>query len=187
MPFTSDGGPSFSTATSQAATLPGGRSAGDLLLLYIPVRVTGTAGTNDAISVSTGWVLHGSRVRRVASSADVALEVWWRIATNTAADAATVTVGTNIASNGWGTHIVGFSNINQSSPFDVTAVTSSGAAANTFTPTGVTTVSGGTEAYSFVAVANSTQNPALIAPLNGFFTASLGSTVTGLWLAEGVA
>lgn len=158
------------TGTSKTLTPAAGTLAGDLLLLLVNVRAGGTAGVNDALTVSAGWTLYGARVRQTVTTGgtDEVMELWWRIATGS--DSVTVTkVGSDLGSPA--AKLFTYKGISDATPFDVAGVASQGAAGATtqFTPSGVTPVTDGAEVLSFIGIGNATINyPGLAAAAQGF-------------------
>ncbi len=127
-----------STATSATVPLPPGYLKGDLILFFIAGRPSGSAGSNDTITVPAGWTQRGSRQRLEVGILDAVSELWYKVATSTN-DSNTVSVGTAFSgTEGWVMQTFAYRGVNQSSPFSATNVGGTNASSVTFTPTGAT-------------------------------------------------
>lgn len=183
-----------STATSAIAPLPSGYLKGDLILFVIAGRASGTAGSNDTITVPTGWTQRGSRQRFEVGINDLVLELWYKIATSTS-DSNDVSVGTAFSgSEGWVMQTFAYRGVNQGSPFSSTNVGGTNSSAVTFTPTGATPAplnsSNRSRVVTFVVSADN--NMLAFDSSRGFFTRtgsneSVGSPVGVTGIAPAVS
>ncbi|MBI4090482.1 MAG: hypothetical protein HY422_00490 [Candidatus Komeilibacteria bacterium] len=131
------------TTSPLSAALPSGIAAGDLLLLIIVGKPSGTAGTNDTITPPGGWTQRGSRTRQEIGTDDLMIEVWYKIAGTSESDPSTSagTVFTGGTSEGWSVQVAAYRNVDTSSPFDIADPSTAGsAAAATLAPPNITTI-----------------------------------------------
>lgn len=123
--------------------LPSGLAQNDLMLCSVAGRPSGSAGTNDGITMPEGWTLLGSRQRWEGGTYDTILAVYYKFA-GSSETVPSITYGSALGNGGTtagiSAVITAFRNVNDSVPFDgVTPVGGTNAAATTWAPTGVTT------------------------------------------------
>lgn len=149
------GAQTASTNSPQTVAVPKGTQAGDLMVMVIGAMPGGTAGTNDAVTL-TGWTQLGATSRREIGTIDCSVQIWTKVAAAAETDPS-LGVGTALAgggvTQGFSGQIVTLRGQNATIS-DATAVTSNGAAAATFTPTGITTVTNGAVVLSAVCTAD---------------------------------
>jgi hypothetical protein len=134
----------------------------------------------------SGWAQRGIVYRNIDASADLTLAVWWKVAGSSESDPS-VTI--NSASNGWSAQIAAYRGVDTANVWDVaSAATGSNAAATTWTPPSVTTVTA--NAWTLSTVATSDAN-ALGFSVSQSFTARMSGasydTTTGSNHAIGLA
>jgi hypothetical protein len=170
-------------SSTLSPALPTGWAAGDLFILVIAGRPESV--TPSAFTVNN-WTQQGSTVvNNIGGSIELSLEIWYRVAQG--GDVApTVTPSTDYTcvatctTTGYSAFIAAYRNVDTSSPFDANNVTSTSAAATTWTPTAITTNSN--FALVLSVVATSDDNALELDTANGFNTnagAASYDTVTG--------
>lgn len=130
------------TTSPLSATLPSGIQAGDLLLLIIVGKPSGTAGTADTITPPNGWTQRGTRTRQEIGTDDLMIEVWYKIAGGSETNPSTTagTAFTGGTTEGWSVQLAAYRNVDTASPFDIAGPSTAGsAAAATLTPPDITT------------------------------------------------
>jgi hypothetical protein len=135
--------------------LPTGWAVDDFLLLVIAGRC---AGSTIANTVSAGWTQRGTGQFLEIGAFDLHVDIWWRIAQ--IGDAApTVTPDADFlpggTTGGASAQIVAYRNVSKAQPFDIaTDAQNTAAAAATWTPPQVTTVTPRSLAVTVVATAD---------------------------------
>src|SRR3989344_834769 len=145
------------TTSPLSATLPSGIQVGDLLLLIIVGKPSGTAGTNDTITPPGDWTQRGSRTRQEIGTDDLMIEVWYKIAGASESNPSTSagSVFTGGTSEGWSVQVAAYRNVDTSSPFDIAAPSTAGsAAAATLAPPNITTIANYAMVVSIVGSAD---------------------------------
>ncbi len=153
---------------SGATVTPGlpARVAGDLLLTIIEV------GDDNAFSMSASWTLLFSG----AQSTNHQAAIYWRIATNTAADTATISHAGPGGRNVLLARVVAFSNVDPANPFDGLSFNPSAGNDNAV-DTGAINV---TNACSLrVATVHINDNDSITSPPAGWYQSFYNSTGTG--------
>jgi hypothetical protein len=174
-----------STASSAAATLPAGYTTGDLLIAQVVGRPSGTAGSNDTISLNQSWAAVPSQsVARVEiGTQDLNQQLFYKVATSGSETAPTVTVGTayDASTTGWSVTTVALRGQDATTPFDgVSVLNDTNAAAATFTPDALTT--GTAYARAVVFVASGDDNALSMTTAQGFevlYSGASYDTTTG--------
>jgi hypothetical protein len=149
---------SASTSSPQTPAIPRGTQSGDVMILTIQGRPSGTAGTNDAITPPSGWTQRGSRVRREVGTYDLTVETWWKVA-GSGETAPSITAGSAFAPGGtvagWSAFITTFRGVDTTTPFEANSqVTGNSAAAATLAPASYTTGNNNAMALSIVATSD---------------------------------
>ena len=112
------------------------------------------AGSSAAPDTPSGWTLVGTQFREIGTY-DLQLTVWTRVLTaGLAATGITVPASYSTTSGGLTAQVAVFSGVDNTTIQDATAVLASNAAATTWTPTGITTVTNNAVVLSTVATAD---------------------------------
>lgn len=139
------------TSTSFNVQVPPSRVNGDLLLLSLISKPSGTAGSNDSFTVSGWTAVPSGTLRNEVGTNDLRIDLYYKVSDGTESSAAITSIGTAISGTEGMMGVVSvFSGVDTSSPFDITTVTSEADAAATFTPTGGTTSTANALALSIV-------------------------------------
>jgi hypothetical protein len=111
-------------------------------------------GTTLSPTTPTGMTLAGSIFHELGTY-DQQITVWYmKLAGSEAARTTTVPAGYSTTSGGLQIQVLVYSGVDTTTQIDATAVTSTGAAAATFTPTGITTATAGARVLSCVLTAD---------------------------------
>lgn len=179
---------------SLSPALPTGWAPGDLHVLVIAGRPSGTAGSDDTFTVAggSGWTQVGSRQRREVGTVDLMVEVWYRFAQSGDTAPSVSALGSAFVggtTEGLSAFVVGFTGVDATTPLDgVTPVGGNAAAATTWTAPQVTPASSGSWVISVVASAD--DNALNHNTAHGFTLRASGAsydTTTGSDHAVGVA
>jgi hypothetical protein len=177
---------SITDGGSVTAAFPAGYSAvtDDFAIVLLAGRPTGTVEPG----TPAGWTKDSTRLREVGAN-DLRISLYYRkLVAGDAAPAFTVPTSWSGAAAGMSVSMVVYRGVNTTTPFDATTVGSDAAAAATFTPTGITTVTANAHVVSLVA---SSDANSLRASTPQFFTQWMGGasydTVTGGAHAIGLA
>lgn len=183
-----------SVAASAAVTMPtgtGAPAAGDLIVVLVAARPSGTAGTNDSITAAGYTAVPATPTRVEQGTNDLSVAMLAKIAAGGDADP-TVAVGTAIAAaaGGWVAQILVLKGVDNGTALDATTTTGTNATvtATTFTGPAITPVTNRALVVSFVA--SGAANALSMTTAQGFVAHMSGAnydTTTGGDMAVGVA
>lgn len=174
--------PSVTDGAAVAADFPAGYTAihGDIAIVIAAGLHNNT--TSLAPTTPSGYTLIDTRFQNIATY-DIQITAYLRVLqTGDAAPTVTLPTPYSTSSGGMACHMLVFRNADPKIPQDATAVVSSGAAAASFTPTGITTVSEGAMVVSMVISGDDNALGLLAASEQGFTLRAGGAsydTTTG--------